>query len=210
MSTYLDRMPRSVLDYGCGSGRFLALTSQLALLAQGVDVSPRAVERATSNGLVCSVGSYEDMPPGLGQFDLVRVWHVLEHTPDPVAALRALRDYVADGGRLAVAVPNSASAPSVLFGSDWFQLDVPRHVWSFNPDNLRLTLETAGFGVERMVFNGTGTEAFYSVHYALRSRYPEADTAISPEAAEGMSELARVWNDAGVGDSMVAVGVKRV
>ena len=87
--------------------------------------------------------------PGLpdNAFDLVILWHALEHLPDPSGALCAIRGLLRDGGRLVVAVPNLASWQARLLKARWFHLDVPRHLWHFTPETLEHLLRVTGFQV---------------------------------------------------------------
>jgi SAM-dependent methyltransferase len=206
--TYLDSPPRSVLDYGCGGGRFLARMDQIGVPAVGTDISPQAVERALGLGLTCFVGSYENLPAGLGEFDVVRLWHVLEHVASPVEALAALRPHVAAGGRLVVGVPNAASAVAELFGSDWYALDAPRHLWGFDEQTLRRAFEGAGFVVERVLHNGDGNSVYQSIRYALESGGSRATLAQPPDPrlVRALDALAGEWNQQQAGDAIVMIG----
>ena len=167
---YLLSTPGSVLDYGCGSGRFLRFALQLGMTVFGVDPSDNAVSTACGSGVRAVTGTYEGLPEDIGSFDLVRLNHVLEHVEDPVDALRTLRRHVSPSGRLAVTVPNTDSAVADLFGQDWYNLDAPRHLWDFNPHNLGMAFEHAGFEVERVQFNGDGVNVYQSIRYALESK----------------------------------------
>jgi len=211
MWAYLDRPPRSVLDYGCGSGRFLARLDQIRVPGRGVDFSPAAVERVVARGLRAQVGSYEDLPEGLGVFDVVHLGHVLEHLTDPVTALSAVRAHVAPGGRLAVAVPNAASALAVIFGADWYQLDAPRHLWGFDEPTLRRVFERAGLEVERVVYAGQAGAIYQSLRYALESAGTPASLPDPPDSAivHGLEALADEWNGQQEGDAILMIGSVR-
>ncbi len=73
-----------------------------------------------------------------GPFDVVTMWHVLEHLPEPVAALERAAELLAPGGRLIVSVPNNDSWQARLGGDDWLHLDIPRHIYHFTPRSLTL------------------------------------------------------------------------
>lgn len=208
---YLKRPPTSVLDYGCGSGRFLARMRQVGIRANGVDVSPRAIEVARSYGLDACVGSYDEMPKDLGEFGLVRLWHVLEHVADPVAALTELKLRIMPGGSIVVAVPNRGSALFEAFRSDWFQLDVPRHLWHFDPKSLSLAFDAAGLVVDRVIFSGDGASIMECIRYMLEANGSrlDIDGITYSAAAGGMDRLATAWNEMGVGDSIVMLGHPR-
>jgi SAM-dependent methyltransferase len=81
----------------------------------------------------------------IGQFEVITLWHVLEHVPRPVELLRGLEQHLAPGGALVVSVPNLQSWQGRLFGGQWFHLDAPRHLIHFEPETLRSTLARVGF-----------------------------------------------------------------
>ena len=77
-------------------------------------------------------------------FDLVVIWHVLEHLSDPVATVHQAAAMLRPGGVLALAVPNFSSRQARWFGADWFHLDLPRHLWHFRADDLRQICQPQG------------------------------------------------------------------
>jgi SAM-dependent methyltransferase len=87
----------------------------------------RFLTESVGVGAVCS-----DDPgavlPGMGPFDAIALWHVIEHVPDPVRLLQAAAGRLAPGGALVVAAPNPASLQLRLFGPRWTHLDAPRHL----------------------------------------------------------------------------------
>jgi len=86
------------------------------------------------------------------RFDLIIMFHVLEHIGEPVALLRECAKRLAPGGRLITNVPNFSSWQSRFAGSNWLHLDVPRHLVHFTPQTLTATLERAGLKPAEMSF----------------------------------------------------------
>jgi SAM-dependent methyltransferase len=140
--------PGRLLDFGCGSGGLLDWAARQGWSVTGLDVSADAVE-AVRSGLGVRVFHGTLPHPALpdGSFDVVTMWHALEHVHDPLAVLTAARRLLAPGGRLLIAVPNIASTAFRWFGPSWFGLDLPRHLTHFTPPTLRRMLERAGFQV---------------------------------------------------------------
>ncbi len=137
---------RSLLDIGCGSGTFLHLAEQRGFSPHGMDVSAHAVAAARDQyrlpvlqGDVCS-----DVWKG-HTFDVVTMFHVLEHLSDPGAALAHAGSLLRPGGRIVVQVPNAASIQARIFGPHWYGFDVPRHLVNFTPRGLKLLFAGAGF-----------------------------------------------------------------
>jgi len=97
-----------VLDIGAGIGTFLAMgRDELGWKVTGTEVSSSAVQMAAQrHGLELLLGHVEDLNLPDGSFDLITMWHVLEHVPFPAATLELCRRLLVANGRLAIAVPN--------------------------------------------------------------------------------------------------------
>jgi SAM-dependent methyltransferase len=102
----------SLLDIGCGDGLFLAVARQAGWLVEGIEFSPEGARRASVRlGRPVAVGDLSRDRLLAGPFDVVTLWHVLEHLADPAAMLAAARQRLRAGGLLAVAVPNLRNLP---------------------------------------------------------------------------------------------------
>ncbi len=135
-------MPR-VLDVGCGRGTFLKyLSRHRRALCVGLEI-PGFEFPSDQDGVQFVHGKLEAVTEE--PFDAISIWHVLEHLPDPKAALLAARRLLKPEGILAIAVPNYGSAQRKLFGRDWFHLDLPRHLFHFTPESLGRLLRETGF-----------------------------------------------------------------
>jgi 2-polyprenyl-3-methyl-5-hydroxy-6-metoxy-1,4-benzoquinol methylase len=140
-----------VLDIGCGGGQFLARLIRSGYLGHGTELSPETGIRAAQvPGLNLHLGALEAGTYAPGAFDLISIWHVLEHLPDPDLALRYCNRWLAPGGLLLTAVPNTGSWQAAIFGGSWFHLDPPRHLHHFDRASLTAMLAGAGFRVERI------------------------------------------------------------
>jgi 2-polyprenyl-3-methyl-5-hydroxy-6-metoxy-1,4-benzoquinol methylase len=137
-----------LLDVGCSNGAYLAAMREKGWEVEGVEFDRDAVEYArNSRSLKVTQGDVEN---GLGQlagasFDVVTVWHVLEHAFDPAAALKQIRRVLKPGGVLMLEVPNYASPLASLFKRYWFPMDIPRHLYQFTPGTMKMMLAKAGF-----------------------------------------------------------------
>ena len=127
-----------LLDVGCGTGVWLRICKSYGWDVYGVDLSTQAVETAKASGLLnVWAGTLVEAKFPSNFFDVVTMVQVLEHTYDPRAALLEARRILKPGGRLYVTVPNCASLEARVFASHWRALDVPRHLYFFNPATLR-------------------------------------------------------------------------
>ena len=148
-SVHWYRIPRfegggRALDIGCGSGKLLDTLGALGWETHGVDPSAAAVARARSRGHDTRVARAEDPLPR-DRFDLVYLWHVLEHTHEPRRVLENVHRSLRPGGRFHLAVPNRRSFHARLFGRCWWSTDAPRHLYQFDRKTLVRYLEEAGF-----------------------------------------------------------------
>ncbi len=142
---------RRLLDFGCGTGTFLKLMHSRGWQVVGLDISAKAVQYVLDElRLPALLGTLPNpvLPPE--SFDLVTLWHALEHAHRPLDVLREIHGLLAPGGKLLVAVPNIDSAPFRWFGPAWYGLDLPRHLTHFTPATLRKMLDLAGFRFESM------------------------------------------------------------
>jgi SAM-dependent methyltransferase len=115
----------------------------------GVEVDELTSKVAESKGLKVFKGYLEDAQFPSGHFDAVIMNHVLEHIHSPGKILDECRRILKPGGRLILGVPNFGCYDQELFGSCWFAMEVPRHLFHFTQDTLSALLENHGFHVER-------------------------------------------------------------
>jgi len=160
-----------VLDVGCGSGRYLHFLRRRGLEAAGTEVDPARVARLRDEfGFDAWAGALPDAGVPEASFDAVTLWWVLEHTHDPLATLRAAHRALRDGGRLVVAVQNFASVGRLVFGAHWHHLDLPGHLYQFEPETLARLLEKAGFRVTRLRHDLLAKDFAPSLGYKLGLR----------------------------------------
>ena len=137
----------SLLDVGCGVGRFLAVAHQRGWRAAGMDVAPAAVQAATTaSGAPVLLGDLSrPCPAGMPPFDVLTMWDVLEHLSDPVGDLRRARHWLRPGGLIVIQTQNVNGVTSAWMRRRWEQF-VESHLYHFSTRTLRLALEQAGFG----------------------------------------------------------------
>lgn len=150
-----------LLDVGCGTGKDLLRLQQAGWKVTGVEISPYAASLARAR-LGCEVvpGHFDEAPLEGRRFDVVRLSHVLEHLPSPRRSLGKAHRLLGPGGLLWVEVPNAASLERYLFGGQWFQWDLPRHLYHFTPATLVRLLRDTGFRPRAV--NCDGRMAFFA------------------------------------------------
>lgn len=139
------------LDVGCGDGAFLEELAGKGWDVIGTELSESIARtaRARLGDRVC-VGNIQELRMSSASFDLITLWHVLEHLEDPKRVLEESRRLLKADGKIIVAVPNIESWQARLFGRDWLHLDVPRHRWHFSARTLGGLAEGCGLWVERI------------------------------------------------------------
>lgn len=140
----------AVLDIGCGYGYFLAACREKGYRVYGLDFSEWAVGHARQRlGLDITVGPMDEVDLVQEGFDVVTMWHCLEHTPDPAAALDRIRQWLKPDGLLVVDVPNHEGTDAVKTWNDWVGWSLPYHLYHFTPRSLSQLLEKHGYRVLR-------------------------------------------------------------
>ncbi len=133
-----------LLDVGCGTGEFLVEMKNAgrseALAGwqvEGLERNERAAAWASEQHKISiSAGNVEQLAGSTQQYDLITMWHVLEHLYEPGQALDILAKRLRDDGWLLIAVPNVAGLDARVYKSNWVALDAPRHVNHFSLETL--------------------------------------------------------------------------
>ena len=146
-----NRTGLSILDVGCGSGTLLGLLKQRGFHVKGVDFSAEAAKIAkVENGVEVAVGSLEDVEFPDQSFDLVTLFHVMEHVPNPRRVLTEVARLLKPNGVAVLQVPNIESWQFKTFGAKWYGLDIPRHVIDYSKNSILKLLRDSGFSPSRI------------------------------------------------------------
>ncbi|MEI6198117.1 MAG: class I SAM-dependent methyltransferase [Verrucomicrobiota bacterium] len=100
----------NVLDVGCGAGDFLDLARSAGLRTFGLELNPTAAEKARAKGHEVFDRLLDKVPADAcpGGFDLITLFQVLEHVPDPVGVIKQAAEHLKVGGYIAIAVPSKS------------------------------------------------------------------------------------------------------
>jgi SAM-dependent methyltransferase len=146
--------PGPLLDIGCSMGYTLQAARELGLTPTGSDISEFAIGQCRSLGFRAERGELGKLPFADGEFGLVTMKHVLEHTPDPRSALREVRRVLKAGGGLFIAIPHGGYGKSVRRPMrSQFYLPARHgreHFVYYTPSTLTRLLESEGFRVARV------------------------------------------------------------
>ena len=147
-SCHFHAMPgMRVLDYGCGTGASLLEIRSLGADAYGIEVDENIRPVAKALGLNMYIGSLEDSPYPDQFFDLITLNQVIEHIPDPLTFLLAVKTKLKQDGKIMLSCPNPDSLSRRLIGKKWLHWHVPYHLNHFSKTSLKRLLEQAGLNV---------------------------------------------------------------
>jgi 2-polyprenyl-3-methyl-5-hydroxy-6-metoxy-1,4-benzoquinol methylase len=138
---------QGILDVGCGTGSFLRIIHQNGHPVQGVEPSDTARQNIPETIPVAT--SLEQLQGKT--FDVITLWHVIEHVYPLEATLDKLKSMMSANGALFLAVPNHESADAKQYGQEWAAYDVPRHLWHFNRKSMAAFLQQQGLRIIAVV-----------------------------------------------------------
>jgi SAM-dependent methyltransferase len=173
-----------VLDVGCAVGTFLQKMRRLYnVRATGIDFKDLR-ENPTLRDVEFHCGLFYEQDLEEGRFDLVTMWHFLEHDYDPARTLAAARKVLKPNGRLIIEVPRLDSVTFRLFRERWPGLQAPQHTVLYSRNTLLRTLKQNGFEIVDYLPYGAFPAYFYlfagAAFKVLRGRGLNLSKAIVP------------------------------
>jgi SAM-dependent methyltransferase len=191
---YRPAKPGRILDLGCWVGFLLAEAQERGWEAWGVEPSRLAAEFARDRlGLNVQRGTVESADLPEGYFDAVVMGDVIEHLPNPGAALDRIRDLLAPQGVLYLALPDAGSAAARVMGARWWSV-LQTHVQYFTRPSMARLLVSHGYVVEWI---DTAPKAFTVGYYLERFEgysKPVANAAVATAKATRVANRL-IWLD---------------
>ena len=127
---------KNLLDIGCGTGDFLKTAKDNGWIVTGIEPNNDARKLAnqkTSNNVFETEHLIKLKE---NSFDVITLWHVLEHVPDLEGHVLILKKLLKENGTLIIAVPNYKSFDANYYNEFWAAYDVPRHLWHFSKTSI--------------------------------------------------------------------------
>jgi SAM-dependent methyltransferase len=138
----------NLLDIGAGTGDFLFTAKQNGWETIGVEPSEKAKGIAIGKGIKFS-DSTQDLESH--SFDVITMWHVLEHIPNLEIQIKELKRLVKPNGTIIIAVPNFKSYDANYYGKFWAAFDVPIHFWHFSKTAIQLLFQKENIKLEKVL-----------------------------------------------------------
>jgi 2-polyprenyl-3-methyl-5-hydroxy-6-metoxy-1,4-benzoquinol methylase len=123
----------NLLDVGAGTGDFLVVAKENGWSVSGVEPNTKARNRASEKGMDLKT-TLEDFSNE--KFDVITLWHVLEHLPNLTDQVTRLSGLLKKNGTIIIAVPNYKSFDAKYYKAHWAAFDVPRHLWHFSQSSI--------------------------------------------------------------------------
>jgi SAM-dependent methyltransferase len=173
-----------VLDVGCAVGTFLKkVRDRHGAHVTGVDFADLRAHPALA-GVDFRCGLFNDEDFGAKQFDLITMWHYLEHDYDPMRTLATARDLLKPSGRLVIEVPRLDSTTFRMYGDRWPGLQAPQHTVLFDRKRFLIAMRAADLEVVEYLPYGAFPAFFYffagAAFKLLRGKGLDLSRAIYP------------------------------
>ena len=142
---------KKLLDVGCGTGDFLKVAKDNQWTVSGIEPnnSAREIANTKSNNSVFGIDHLLKFESN--SFDVITLWHVLEHLPKLESHIAIFESLLKPNGRLVIAVPNYKSYDASHYKNFWAAFDVPRHLWHFSQTSISRLVRTKNMDVIKTV-----------------------------------------------------------
>ena len=135
----------SILDIGSGTGFFLNEMLKNGWEVTGTEKSADARDFALKNFNLNLLKTEELFNLKNNSFDVITLWHSLEHIHQLIENMEAFGRLLKNNGRLIIAVPNHSSFDAKYYEEYWAAWDAPRHIWHFTPGQMKIFGGKSGF-----------------------------------------------------------------
>ena len=141
---------KTLLDVGCGTGDFLKTAKENNWTVSGIEpnADARSIANQKTDNSVFDIEQLNNFE--INSFDVITLWHVLEHLPDLEYQISILKKLLKPKGRLVVAVPNYKSFDASYYNQFWAAYDVPRHLWHFDQNSISKLFASIDMEIEQI------------------------------------------------------------
>ena len=168
----ISRWQGCLLDVGSGVGSYISIVKDLGWEAVGVEPSVPAAQYARSNyGVRIESGSFEEFTYPVESFDVITMWHSLEHFTEPRHIIDKAKVLLKPGGALMLGLPNHSSLDRRFFEDCWNGYEIPLHLYHFSPKSIETILGRAGFECQSIVHTIRPLDAVKSMQAFFEKRF---------------------------------------
>ncbi len=194
-----------LLDVGCGTGYFPSHMKSVGWNVKGLEPDDKARKHAVEKfGL--DVSPAAELFKLEEKFDVITLWHVLEHVHELNEYIEKFHQLLSDDGILLIAVPNYTSLDAEQYKENWAAYDVPRHLWHFAPQSMEQLLSNHGMKLVKKY-----TMPFDPFYVALLSeKYRNSQLGFVKGLLEGVKSNMKAWSDTDRGSSVVYISRKNL
>ena len=141
---------KTLLDVGCGTGDFLKTAKENNWIVSGIEpnADARIIANHKTDNSVFDIHQLNNFETN--SFDVITLWHVLEHLPDLEHQISILKKLLKPNGRLVVAVPNYKSFDASYYNQFWAAYDVPRHLWHLDQNSISKLFASIDMEIEQI------------------------------------------------------------
>ncbi len=170
-----------LIDYGCGTGDFLAACQHKGYNVLGIEPSDIARKQAIAQTSTTIYPHLDNLAKD-EKVDIITMWHVLEHVPNPKETLAHLKKHLNTGGYFIIAVPNRDSFDAKYYKEHWAAYDVPRHLFHFNPLNIKYLSKELKLSFVKMI------PQYFDAYYVsmLSEKYLKGNSAFIKGMIRGL------------------------
>lgn len=164
-----------LLDIGSGLGSYLSMIKKIGWDGVGIEMNKKAARHGRDIlGMDVKAGLFEEVDFPQKSFDVITMWHSLEHFPSPRRALIKAGCVIKDDGFVLIGIPNYDSLDRMIFKENWNGFEIPLHLYHFTPDTIRKLLDSAGFRIEKIIHTIRPTDTQKSIMNVLSDHFKPA------------------------------------
>lgn len=190
-----------ILDIGCGSGAWLKRLHELRYSRlYGIDKFVPYFEGKQFHFIQGDIFSAENV----GGYDLITLHHSFEHMKNPLEKLKKMKDLLAVNGRGIIRIPVMGQAAWEQYGTDWYQIDAPRHLYIYSVKAIKSLCKKVGLEIYKVVYDSDGAQFYLSEGYMKTNKsFSELADSYQMGRRRAYAEKARLLNQKGQGDQAI-------
>lgn len=181
----------NLLDLGAGTGAFVNEMKQAGWLVTGLEPDPDARRMAKELYNVALDDSAHIYMLSENSYDVITLWHVLEHVHDLQGYVTKMKSLLKEKGKLIIAVPNYTSKDAAAYDAYWAAYDVPRHLYHFSPKSMQMLMDKHGLTIES--YKPMWFDSFYVS--MLSSKYKNGKTNLAGAFFKGLGSNMKAMGD---------------